>query len=290
METDVWREIGDGVFVRSYEAQRLNIGLVVGSRRCLVVDTRSTLTQGRELARAVREVTSRRWIVANTHAHWDHCFGNAEFLPADIWGHRRCVTMLDRYGPIQRDAVAAQAVAEGDRGFAGEIAEVAITPPTRTMEVSARVDLGGRSVRLRHLGLGHTDNDVVVEVPDAEVVFAGDLVEEGEPPAFEDAFPLDWPATLARLASLARGPVVPGHGAVVDSAYVARQAEWLTSVADGTRTAHAGGRDPTEAARKLPLPEPVARYAALRAYRQLDGAPAYDPPADVRAALGLPPA
>jgi glyoxylase-like metal-dependent hydrolase (beta-lactamase superfamily II) len=61
-------------------------------------------------------------------------------------------------------------------------------------------------------------------------VFAGDLVEEGAPPAFEDAFPVDWPTTLGRLHALARGPVVPGHGAVVDAAYVGAQREELLAV------------------------------------------------------------
>jgi glyoxylase-like metal-dependent hydrolase (beta-lactamase superfamily II) len=88
-------------------------------------------------------------------------------------------------------------------------------------------------VRLRHHGRGHTGADLVVAVDD--VVFAGDLVEEGAPPAMDDAFPLEWPSTLTALLDLVRGPVVPGHGAVVDAAFVAAQrdelallARWLT--------------------------------------------------------------
>ena len=55
-------------------------------------------------------------------------------------------------------------------------------------------------VVLRHLGRGHTDHDVVAHVPDTGVVFAGDLVEQGAPPGFEDSYPLDWPATLGLAA------------------------------------------------------------------------------------------
>ena len=95
------------------------------------------------------------------------------------------------------------------------------------------LDVGGRAVSLRHLGRGHTGADLVVAVDD--VVFAGDLVEEGAPPAMDDAFPLEWAATLTALLGLVRGPVVPGHGAVVDAAFVAAQrdelarlARWLT--------------------------------------------------------------
>ena len=69
----------------------------------------------------------------------------------------------------------------------------------------------------------------------ATVVFAGDLVEEGAPPAFEDALPAEWPATLGRLHALARGPVVPGHGAVVDAGFVGAQREELLAVLTALR-------------------------------------------------------
>lgn len=67
------------------------------------------------------------------------------------------------------------------------------------------------------------------------MVFAGDLVEEGAPPAFEDSWPVEWPATPGRLHALARGPVVPGHRAVVDAAFVGRQREELLAVLGALR-------------------------------------------------------
>ena len=227
-----WREIGDRVFVRRHRELDLNCGLVVGDGGCLVVDTRSHLGEGRALAEAVRSVTPHPWTVVNTHAHYDHCFGNAAFRPAEIWAHRGCATGLAETGEQQRAAVVADLRAEGDP--AAEL--VAIAPlelPDRLVDRQAVLDVGGRPVTLRHLGRAHTDADLVVAVDD--VVFAGDLVEEGAPPAMEDAFPLEWAATTTALLELVRGPVVPGHGAVVDAAFVASQrddlarlARWLT--------------------------------------------------------------
>jgi glyoxylase-like metal-dependent hydrolase (beta-lactamase superfamily II) len=289
VSTRGWRELAEGVFVRSYAEQVLNVGLVVGAERCLVIDTRSSEAQGAELVTAVREVTAAPRVVVNTHAHWDHCFGNARFLPSDIWGHGRCVTMLERYGDLQRDLVAAQATRDGDVGFASELAEVGIIPPNRTFEASTELDLGGRPVHLRHLGLGHTDNDVVVDVPDAGVVFAGDLVEEGAPPAFEDSFPLDWGPTLQRLLGLRPGRVVPGHGRVVEVDHVREQAATIARTADVAREAYAADRDPTDVVGEVPLPEWAAFPALTRAYRQLAGAPHYDAPEQVRAEVGLAP-
>jgi hypothetical protein len=77
--------------------------------------------------------------------------------------------------------------------LADEMAGFVPDLPDRTVHDAATVDLGGRSVDLRFLGRGHTDNDIVVLVPDATVMFAGDLVENNAPPNFEDGYPLDWP-------------------------------------------------------------------------------------------------
>src|SRR3712207_8052590 len=119
--------------------------------------------------------------------------------------------------------------AAGDDEAAEQVWRAPLDPPDALVDEVAVLDVGGREVVLRHLGRGHTGHDLVVEVEDG-VVFAGDLVEEGGPPAFEDAFPAEWPATLGRLHALARGPVVPGHGAVVDAAFVGAQREELLEV------------------------------------------------------------
>jgi glyoxylase-like metal-dependent hydrolase (beta-lactamase superfamily II) len=121
---------------------------------------------------------------------------------------------------------------------------------------------GGRPVELRWCGRGHTDNDLVVVVPDAGVVFAGDLVEEGAPPSFgEDAFPLEWPATLDRLLALAPPVVVPGHGDVVGHAFVRGQRDELAAMADLCRRVAAGDLPAVQAVRSAPFPERFARDA-----------------------------
>jgi glyoxylase-like metal-dependent hydrolase (beta-lactamase superfamily II) len=222
-----WAEIGDRVFVRRHRELDLNCGLVVGESGCLVIDTRSHLGEGRALAEAVRTVTPHPWTVVNTHAHYDHCFGNAAFRPAAVWAHRGCAAELDGTGEYQRASVVAALQADGDPA-AELVATAPIDLPDHLVD-SAVLDVGGRPVSLRHLGRGHTGADLVVAVDD--VLFAGDLVEQGAPPAMDDGFPLEWPGTLTALIELARGPVVPGHGAVVDAAFVAAQRDELAQLA-----------------------------------------------------------
>ena len=234
-----WHEVADGVLVRRHRSLDLNCGLVLGDGACLVVDTRSHLGEAADLVAAVRSVTPHPWTVVNTHAHYDHCFGNAAFRPARIWGSRGCAAALRAEGEAQRSAVVATLAAEE----AALLRATPIDPPDHLVDDVAVLDVGGREVVLRHLGRGHTDHDLVVEVEtagDATVVFAGDLVEEGAPPDFGDSWPADWPATLGRLHALARGPVVPGHGAVVDAAFVGAQREELLAVLTALREGRPG--------------------------------------------------
>ena len=96
------------------------------------------------------------------------------------------------------------------------------------------------AVELRYLGRGHTDNDIVVLVPDADVLFAGDLVEADATPFFGDGYPIDWPETVERLVELVTGAVVPGHGTVGDRAFAVRQMAEFREVAELARLVDAG--------------------------------------------------
>ena len=120
--------------------------------------------------------------------------------------------------------------------LADDLATLVIDPPDRTFDDSATIEVGGRRVELRHLGRGHTDADIVVSVPDADVLFAGDLLENDAVPYFGDGYPIEWPATVARLLAMVSGPVVPGHGSIGDRTFVERQL--------GDRLVDVGNRDP----------------------------------------------
>src|SRR5439155_572095 len=79
------------------------------------------------------------------------------------------------------------------------VREVVIDPPERTFEERATIEVGDRVVELSYHGRAHTDGDIAIVIPDADVLFAGDLLEEGAPPSFGDSFPLEWPATVEQL-------------------------------------------------------------------------------------------
>lgn len=272
-----WTELAPGVYQRRYQPLDVSVCVVRGGAGLLVADTRSSHREADEIRADLRELGTLpvRWVV-NTHAHYDHTFGNARFGPASdlgapIYGHERVPAHLDDYErPMLADWIA--------RGVepADEWREVVITPPTVLVGAALTLDLGDRAAELLHLGRGHTDNDMLVRIPDAGVWLVGDLVEESGPPSYgPDSFPLEWPATIARLrAALDDGDVlVPGHGAVVDAGFVSAQQAQLAEAAALIRELHAAGvpaeRAVAEGGDRWPFPTDGMAGAVEGGYRQL---------------------
>ncbi len=267
--TGTWTEIGDRVLVGRYRFYDQDIVAVLGRDETLVVDTRTTLRQARELRDDLRELGSPRvGIVVNTHGHYDHTFGNSVFRPAVIWGHERCAAMV-RDGGERSRAIATAELSP----LAAELAEVVLDPPDRTFTERTSLDLGGRQVDLEYLGRGHTDNDIVVRIPDADVVCVGDLLENGAPPYFGDGFPIDWPRTVEGILGLVRERtvVVPGHGDPAGREFVESSLAALRAVAGLAGRIDAGELSIDEAVGIAPYPVEAAREPLERALAQLRG-------------------
>jgi glyoxylase-like metal-dependent hydrolase (beta-lactamase superfamily II) len=273
-----WTEVATGVFQCRYQPLDVSVCVVRGAAGLLVVDTRASHREADEIRADLRELDPLpvRWVV-NTHAHYDHTFGNGRFGPASdlgapIYGHQRLPAHLDEY---ERPMLAAW-IARGDEPV-DDWREVVVTPPTVLVRDRLGLDVGDRWVELIHLGRGHTDNDLLVHVPDAHVWMVGDLLEESGPPMFgSGSHPLDWPGTIASLrATLRTGDVlVPGHGAVVDEAFAAAQQRQLEEAADLVRQLHAAGVDAAsavaEAGHRWPFPGGGMVAAVRDGYRQLE--------------------
>ena len=249
----VWTEVGDRVVVRRYEFYDQNIGVVLGGEDVLLVDTRSTHVQAREIADDLRTLTAAPvTIVVDTHGHFDHAFGNHVFRPATIWGHERCVTFMVRNGERRKATIAAT-----EPTLADDLSEIVIDPPDRVFATHARVEVGGREVMLRYLGRGHTDHDIVIEVPGTPVVFGGDLVENGNVPFFNDGYPLEWPTTVEAVAARVGDDalIVPGHGDHGGKAFLDAQAASLAKLANLANRVEAGEMTLDEAVAEHPFPE-----------------------------------
>lgn len=267
-----WAEVGDRCFARRYEPYDVTVGVVVGDDGLLVIDTLSGPAQAAQLRADLADLSDRpvRWVV-NTHWHFDHCFGNSEFGDATVYGHETVPAALAARADDVRREVSAQAPE-----LAAELAAVTVVPPDAVLASVRMVDIGGRMVELAHPGRGHTDGDLIVRVPDADVLYAGDLVEESGPPAYgDDCFPLEWPSALDFVSGLLTDhtAVMPGHGAVVDTEFVRAQRDDIARIGDTIRQLVESGVSVATAPTAATWPIPVEQlgHAIERGYAALDG-------------------
>ncbi|MGW1372819.1 MBL fold metallo-hydrolase [Streptomyces sp. NPDC002446] len=229
-----WEQLGDGVARRRMPGWDETIGVIAGSAGVMIVDTGASIRDGADLRRAIRGVLGREVThVALTHPHFDHVLGTAAFAGVEVFGAAGLGDLLRR----SKDELRHDAMRHGvGRDAAAEATDLLVTPHHH-VHGELTVGLGDRQVLLANVGPGHTAHDLAVLVPGRhgapEIVFCGDLVEEsGEPQAGPDALPQQWPAALDRLLALGGEDAVyvPGHGSVVDAAFVRAQRDDLAAL------------------------------------------------------------
>ncbi len=254
-----WRKLGDESYLLQlplvgYPGATLNIGLVVGSERALVVDTGCGPRQAAVILDSIRQITELPLTVVNTHAHYDHFFGNAAFEQAGVaefWAQENAIRQMSENGEQQRSLVAEEEPEMAAADAQGAAAIRIVIPQAAVGEQPVLVDLGEVSVMLFSLGRGHTDGDLLVGTP--STLFAGDLVEEGGYPSFEDSFPADWADTLRQLSALRHRYefLVPGHGEPMSDAEVKAMA---TTMSTAVRLARQATQEtPHDATKAIPI-------------------------------------
>ena len=224
-----WEELAPSVWRTVAEPDAVNLVLVAGSERALLVDTGSSPAQGRALRAAVAEVTDVPLaVVVVTHAHHDHADGLPAFDDLVTVGHEH------------------------------------VPGVNRPIVLAAAFDLGGRRAEVASLGRGHTSGDLVVVVPDADLVVVGDLVESAAPPSLgPDSYLQEWPVTVDGLIGLMTGSTraVPGHGDPVDRPYVYEQRGRLAAIAGEVRRLAEAGTSAADAVERGSWAYPVATLA-----------------------------
>ena len=267
-------EVGSRVWVARYEWYDVNVSVIEGEAGLIVVDTHASTTAAREVIADLRRLSPRPVVgLVNTHEHVDHVFGNAafreEFGPVPITAHEAAAANTVPHG----QEVQAASLARGDER-AEEMAQTPIVPADHTFSSVTAIDLGDRTVELVHPGRGHSEGDLVVRIDDADVVLAGDLVEESGAPSYgPDCFPMEWPTSLDLVLQLV-GPdtvVVPGHGDPVDREFVQEQRSSIGVVAETVRDLAGRGVPLGQAleATQWPYPAEGLGEAVRRAYAQL---------------------
>lgn len=238
---NVWAAISNP---KSQSPAGANTGFVIGDDGVAVIDTTMTLDAdgnfgtepARQLLAEIRKLTKLpvRFVI-NTHYHLDHTGANAVFVDAGAivvahhnvrgWVHSENVRLFGKdIKPQQKTFIEA------------------IPPPTVTYDQTIDLHLGSRAIHVRSFP-GHTGGDSVVFIPDAKVVFAGDLFWRDMLPNLVDASTMAWIDTLTTLAKDEAGATfVSGHGDVGTAGDIGAFREYLTTLRRLVSEARARGQ------------------------------------------------
>jgi cyclase len=246
-----------------------NAGLVLGRDCALLVDTLWDERLAAEMLAEIQGVLSGRPLafIFNTHSDGDHWWGNraAGGGPQILTTQASLNTMhedatpheLARLARLTRLARRVPGPLRPLSRYVGAMLEpydfraVELRFPDRTFSGEHALELGDRTVRLIEVGPAHTPGDAVVQIPDARVVLAADVLWSGVTPVMWFG-PLEgWLAALDRLLSLDAEVYVPGHGPPGDRATVRELRDYLAWVGEAVRRHHGQGRSSLEIARGM---------------------------------------
>jgi glyoxylase-like metal-dependent hydrolase (beta-lactamase superfamily II) len=201
-------EVGKGLYAFTAEGDP-NSGVIIGDDSVMIVEAQATPRLANKVIEKVREVTDKPIThVVLTHYHAVRVLGASAFGAQQIIMSDRARGMVVERGQEDWDSE----FQRFPRLFEGHESIPGLTFPTTTFSDRMTVYLGSRRVDLMYLGRGHTAGDIVVHVPDENVMFTGDLVEYHSACYCGDGHFADWPQTLEKIRAFNPAAIAPGRG------------------------------------------------------------------------------
>ena len=206
-----------------------NIGIVVGSRATLVVDTGLGARNGATVVRVTQKLAKGPLLyLTTTHYHSEHTTGEQAFPPGTVL-IRSAVQQqeMDKGLPAHMERFRNMSAQNKDL-----LQNVKLRAPDILFDREMKLDLGGVTARLFWLGAGHTKGDELVFVEEDSVLLPGDLVQSKLFPMMpdENASMKNWLTILDQLAPLHARLVVPDHGSLGDGSLIAKEHAILTEL------------------------------------------------------------
>lgn len=210
-------EIGRDLYAFTAEGDP-NSGIIVGDDGVIVIDAQATPLMAGQVIERVRSVTDKpiKYVVLS-HYHAVRVLGASAYGAQQIIASDKCRSMIVERGQEDWDSE----YGRFPRLFKAAETIPGLTWPTLTFQNRMTLYLGKRRVDLMFVGRAHTAGDIIAYVPDANVLFSGDIVEYKSACYCGDAHFEDWPGTLAALDRFKADALVPGRGdALTGSAMV----------------------------------------------------------------------
>ena len=258
------QEVADGIFAYLQPDGGWgwsNAGLISAAGESLLVDTLFDLNLTREMLESMAAVTATKPIqtLVNTHANGDHCYGNQLVADAEVIASSASAAEMENLPPA---AMAAMMAATFDPQLQQYLQESfgpfefnGIEPPRVDRTFSRRLDImvGERPAVLLEVGPAHTAGDVLVHLPDDDVMFTGDILFINGTPIIWDGPVGNWIAACNTIIDRDCSVIVPGHGPLTDNAGVRRVRDYLEFIAEESAIRHGAGMSASAAARDIEL-------------------------------------
>ena len=290
------RKIGKGVYATISDPSKgletvSNGGFIIGTDAALLIEGFRTPAGASFQHTALRQVSAVPIRAAlDTHYHFDHTLGNAFYgtqgIP--IWAHEKTAPlMVNAYGPgsgpVRNEMIAAfekritDATNEATREHAkgdlnvlklviASVDSTAVSLPNRSLEppsLPLTVDLGAIQVVIESYP-GHTPSDLIVRVPQKNIIFTGDLLFNGMYPATSDANLSNWRKTLEMFSGYDKGTLfVPGHGPLCGPEGIATLRSVFDDLADQSLKMYKAGIPIDEAQHRYNVPERFKSFPIL---------------------------
>ncbi|MBT8446625.1 MAG: MBL fold metallo-hydrolase [Gammaproteobacteria bacterium] len=242
------REMGEGVyavlpadaFTRDHVGT--TAGFVVGERDVLLVETLVNRKLTEALLALVRSTTDKpiRYVV-NSSYHGDHSYGNS-LLPDDVIVIQHPATAAYIGSAFMQDRAFMIDLMGPGKG----IEEVQPRAADLLVDGLLTIDLGGRRVEIRHFGFAQTPGDLVIWVPEAEVLWVGNMVQAA-PPAIPWLLEGRHTETIATLEAVRAflpetATIIPGHGKPMPGSGIDYSLDYLRQLDALVRQAVVHGR------------------------------------------------
>jgi glyoxylase-like metal-dependent hydrolase (beta-lactamase superfamily II) len=205
-----------------------NVGIIVGSKGTLVVDTGLGARNGEAIMREVAKVRKGGDLyLAVTHFHPEHDLGAGGFPAAT-----KMIRSRDQQAEIDEFGLD---TAKRFASFSADTAELLkgaeFRKPDQFFEKELMLDLGGARVRLMAMGPNHTRGDTAFWVEPDNVLLSGDIVMTTMPGFSSPSSRLSvWLQSLNRFEQLKPVRIVPSHGPIGDASMITRWKTLMTTV------------------------------------------------------------
>lgn len=236
-------EIGTDLYAFTAEGDP-NTAIIVGDDGCLVFDAQATPAMANKVIERVKAVTDKpiKYVVLS-HYHAVRVLGASAYKAQGIVASQETYRLIEERGQQDWDSE----YGRFPRLFQDAQSIPGLTWPTLTFEGEMSIYLGKREVRLMQLGAGHTSGDIVAWVPDAEVMFSGDLIEYHSACYCGDAHLREWPLTLNEIRNFNPKAIAPGRGDALKGTATVREAiamtrDFVTSLYGAAEISVAKGR------------------------------------------------